>query len=548
MAASLYGSGLHLIHLHGDILTIGNSKPPQVLIVGAGPVGLTMAVELARYGVGVRIIDKVAVPTEKSRAVVVWGRTLELLDRMGCADGFIAAGIRAGAAHLIATRDREGRAIRIDLGLLTNPFPYALMLPQSATERLLTEHLAGLGVSIERSLELTQLRQSEDHVEAELRHADGRIETMRADWLGGCDGAHSAVRKLIGQKFSGHTFPTEWLMADLNLRGVPTPPGEPALFFHADGILALFPIGPDNLYRLAANLGPALEEGRGRDVSLAEIQALITRRGPAGLTATRSSWHATFRINERQVESYRSQRVFLVGDAAHIHSPAGGQGMNTGMQDAVNLAWKLALICRGDLALDAGGQRLLDSYGVERRAVGTQTLRVAGRMTALGLMTHPLTQGLRNRIAKLVMRWRPVQRALARQLSGLTVRYQISSLNGSGRRGGKDDPRAGHRFPMTARHGEGGRAPRFHLVGDIASAEAARLAALFPRLLDAKVMALPEGMRQGRLWLLRPDGYVALATTTGDSAAVVTYLSRLMAGHEMTQSRGRLPDEVVEPA
>lgn len=526
-------------------MTIGNSKTPQVLIVGAGPVGLTMAAELARYGVGVRIIDKVAVATDKSRAVVVWGRTLELLDRMGCADGFIAAGIRAGAAHLIATRDREGQAIRIDFGLLTNPFPYALMLPQSETERLLTEHLASLGVSIERSLELTQLRQSEDHVEAELRHADGRIETMRADWLGGCDGAHSAVRKLIGQKFSGHTFPTEWLMADLNLRGLPTPPGEPALFFHADGILALFPIGPDNLYRLAANLGPALEEGRGRDVSLAEIQALITRRGPAGLTATRSSWHATFRINERQVESYRSQRVFLVGDAAHIHSPAGGQGMNTGMQDAVNLAWKLALICRGDVALDAGGQRLLDSYSMERRATGTQTLRVAGRMTTLGLMTHPLTQGLRNRIAKLVMRWRPVQHALARQLSGLTVRYRASSLNGPGKRGGL---RAGDRFPMTARHGEVERDPRFHLAGEIAPMEAARLVALFPKLLHAEVMAPPEGLREGRRWLLRPDGYVALATRAGDSAAIVTYLSRLSAGHAVRRSRGRVPDEVVEPA
>ena len=510
-------------------MTTGSSKIPSVLIVGAGPVGLTLAAELARYGVPVRIIDKVAQPTDKSRAVVVWGRTLELLDRMGCAGGFVAAGIRASAAHLISSQDhgRPDQAIRIDFGLLTNPFPYALMLPQSGTERLLTEHLAGLGVSIERSVELTQLRQDKDGVEAELRHLDGQVETMRVAWLAGCDGAHSNTRKLIGQRFSGHTFPTEWLMADLNLQGLSTPPGEPALFFHGDGILALFPIGPDNLYRLAANLGPALEEGRGSDVSLAEIQALITRRGPTDLIATRSSWHATFRINERQVETYRSERVFLVGDAAHIHSPAGGQGMNTGMQDAVNLAWKLALICRGDVELNAGGQKLLDSYDIERRAVGTQTLRVAGRMTALGLMKHPLTQGVRNRIAKLVMRWRPVQHALARQLSGLTVQYRVSDLNGFGRRGSRAPLRAGQRFPMTARSREIDRLPRFQLAGEITPTEAARLASLFPKLLQPDIATASAMLPTGRLWLLRPDGYVALATGTGDSAAIAAYLARL---------------------
>jgi 2-polyprenyl-6-methoxyphenol hydroxylase-like FAD-dependent oxidoreductase len=524
-----------------------SSKTPPVLIVGAGPVGLTLAAELARYGVAVRIIDKVAVPTEKSRAVVVWGRTLELLDRMGCAEGFVAAGIKAGAAHLIARRDRDGQQIRIDFGLLTNPFPYALMLPQSETERLLTEHLSSFGIGIERSVELIQLRQNESGVEADLRHGDGRIETLRTDWLAGCDGAHSNVRKLIGQKFSGHTFPTEWLMADLNLQGLPTPPGEPALFFHADGILALFPIGADNLYRLAANLGPALEEGRGRDVSLAEIQALLTRRGPAGLLATQTSWHATFRINERQVEAYRDGRVFLVGDAAHIHSPAGGQGMNTGMQDAVNLAWKLALVWRGEIALATGGQRLLDSYDGERRTAGTQALRVAGRMTYLGLIKHPLAQALRNRIARLLMRRKAVQHVLARQLSGLTVRYRSSYLNGFGT--GRDrHPRAGDRFPMTVQSAGADRQPRFQLAGEISAAEARRLAGLFPQLLHPEIATPPGGLPAGRLWLLRPDGYVALATMAGDGAGVAHYLARLSLGQPMASIRGRPSSAAVEPA
>ena len=534
----------------GHGLTAGHHKTPPVLIVGAGPVGLTMAAELARYGIAVRLIDKAAQPTDKSRAVVVWGATLELLDRVGCADAFVAAGIQAKAAHLIANPSKPGsrlticgQAIRIDFGLLDNHFPYALMLPQSETERLLTAYLAGLGVSIERSVELLHLRQdgagdgTGEEVEAVLQHADGRQEIVRHAWLIGCDGAHSSVRKLIGQRFAGHTFPTEWLMADLTLDGLPTPPGEPALFFHADGILALFPIGPDNLYRLAANLGPALEEGLGKDVSLAEIQALISRRGPSTLTATQSTWHATFRINERQVENYRSGRVFLVGDAAHIHSPAGGQGMNTGMQDAENLAWKLALTMRGAVA----GDGLLASYDLERRATGLQALRVAGRMTALGLMKHPLSQGLRNRVARLVMRGAIVQRALARQLSGLTVCYRRSPLNGAqslSRRlswfsGAARRPGPGERFPLVAHAGQTrGQAlgqPRFHLVGRMMATEVEQLSDRFPQLLHPGILTAPGGMTADGLWLLRPDGYVALATTAGNGAAIAAYLATIAA-------------------
>ncbi|MET1029207.1 MAG: FAD-dependent monooxygenase [Dongiaceae bacterium] len=499
------------------------TPPSEVLVVGAGPVGLTMAAELARFGIDVRIVDKAPQPTDKSKAVVVWSRTLELLDRMGCADAFVAAGMMAGAANLIAS---ERHSIRIHFNLLDSPFPYALMLPQSETERLLTAHLASLGIRVERPVELMAMQQDAGGVDVILRHPGEGEERLRVAWLIGCDGAHSTVRKRIGQAFAGETFPTEWLMADLYLDGLPTPPGEPALFFHGDGVLALFPLGTDNFFRLAANLGPAVEEGKGADLTLAEIQAVITRRGPAGVTATASTWHATFRINERKVDSYRSGRVFLAGDSAHIHSPAGGQGMNTGMQDAVNLAWKLALVCRGE----ADDKVLLDSYDVERSAVGEQTLRVAGRMTTLALLRNPLLQMLRNRIAKTVLRLTPAQRALARQLAGLTVGYGVSPLNVPGRikakrRGTAIGP--GGRFPIAQRPSVSEQKPRFHLVGQLGPSDLARLANRFPTLLHPEITPMPgmASKKSAGLWLLRPDGYVALAG--GDVGAVESYLAVL---------------------
>ena len=483
---------------------------PQVLVVGAGPVGLTMAAELARYGVGLRIIDKAPQPIDKSRAVVVWSRTLEMLDGMGCAESFVDAGIAAGTAHLI---DESQQAIRIDFSLLDSPFPYALMLPQSETERLLRQHLETFGVAVERPVELTSLRQNEDGVEVVLRHGNGDQEKLQVDWVIGCDGARSTVRDLIGQVFDGRSFSTDWLMADLRLTGLATPPGEPALYFHSDGILALFPIGPDNLFRLAADLGPAPEAGRGTEMSLPQIQALVARRGPIGLKATAAYWHGTFRVTERQVRNYRSGRVFLAGDAAHVHSPAGGQGMNTGMQDAANLAWKLAMICRGD----AEDGSLLESYHPERSDIGERTLRVAGRMTWLGLLRHPVAQFLRNRLALAIMERRPVQRFLARQLAGLTVRYRYSPLNGPG-------SKAGHRYP--AWHGTViERQPRFRLAGRIAPAAMTQLAERFPTLLHPEAVTSTEA----GLWLVRPDGYVAVAATEGDIAAIDRYLTALLA-------------------
>ena len=227
-----------------------------VLIVGAGPVGMTMASELARYGVAVRIIDKAAQRTDKSKALVLWSRTLELLDRGGVSAPFVDAGFKAEAVNFIAGDKAIGR---VSMESVQSPYPYGLMLPQSETERLLEERLRGLGISVERQVELTTFTSGDHGVEARLRHADGHEETVSADWLVGCDGAHSAVRHCLGATFSGETLNSDWMLADVHMRGYPCPDSEASVYWHRDGVFVIFPISPGR-YRVLADLPASGEE------------------------------------------------------------------------------------------------------------------------------------------------------------------------------------------------------------------------------------------------------------------------------------------------
>ena len=374
-----------------------------VLIVGAGPVGMTMASELVRYGVPVRVVDKAAQRTDKSKALVLWSRTLELLDRGGGSAPFIDAGFKVQAVNLITGDKVIGR---VSMESVQSPYPYGLMLPQSETERLLEERLRDLGVMVERQVEATTFKSDTNSVEAVLRHADGREESVSTDWLIGCDGAHSMVRHTAGASFSGETMDSDWILADIHMKGYPFPDTEVAVYWHKDGAFVIFPIVPGR-YRVIADL-PLSGGDHPPAPTLEQVQSIIDRRGPGGLVAFDSIWLAGFKINGRKVSSYRLGRAFLVGDAAHVHSPAGGQGLNTGMQDAFNLAWKLALVIRKTCA-----QRLLDSYSPERSAVGEQVLKLAGRLTAVGTVKNPVAQTLRNLVGHLMLGLSPVQHAFA---------------------------------------------------------------------------------------------------------------------------------------
>ena len=386
-----------------------------VLIVGAGPVGLTLACELTRYRVPVRIVDKDAQRTDKSKAIVLWSRTLELLDREAKGSApFVEAGFKVDAVNIVAPGGHVVGHVKMDS--VPSPYPYALMLPQSDTEWLLEERLQRLGVSVERSTEVTALTIGADGAEATLRRTDGREETVQADWLAGCDGAHSIVRHTLAAPFSGETLGSDWILADVHMKGFPFPDTEVAVYWAREGVLPIFPISPGR-FRIIANI-PSSGGDHPRDPTLEEIQAIVEQRGPKGVTLFDPIWLSGFRINSRKVASYRSGRVFLTGDAAHVHSPAGGEGMNTGMQDAFNLAWKLALAIHGTC-----GEALLDTYSPERSGVGDEVLKNTARLTAIGTLRNPIAEELRNIIGRVAFGLAPVQHAFVDQMSQVSVGY-----------------------------------------------------------------------------------------------------------------------------
>ncbi len=246
------------------------TKDLQVLVAGAGPVGLTLAAELKRFGVSVRIVDKAPAPTDKSKALVLWSRSLELLERTGKIADYLAAG---QPGH--GTRISKGRELiaEIDLDGIDSPYPYALMIPQNETERVLGETLAGFGGAVERQVELVAFEDGPGGITATLKHPDGRLEQVTADWLVGCDGAHSTVRHGLGLPFEGSTQPSDWVLADLKVDGLT--PDKLDLYWHAEGVLAFFPI-VGSRYRVIADLGPTDGAGRSGEPALAEIQVWST--------------------------------------------------------------------------------------------------------------------------------------------------------------------------------------------------------------------------------------------------------------------------------
>lgn len=494
----------------------------MMLIAGAGPVGLTLALSLARLGVAVRIVDQAAARTDKSKALVLWPRTLELLDVAGGVQDFIAAGMRGAGARMRAS-GKELVHVRFDIA--RSEYRYALLIPQSETERVLEVHLAQFGVRVERAVTLTAFAPDADGVTATLRRADGSTEIVRCDYLAGCDGAHSTVRHGVAAEFEGTTMPSDWVLADVHIIG-PLPADELTICWTDQGVLALFPI-VGGRFRVVADIGASTNDAPPTP-TLTGIQAILAARGPAGLAASDPVWLSGFRINERKVREYRYGRVFLAGDAAHIHSPAGGQGMNTGMQDAFNLAWKLALVAKGH-----AHPALLDSYSPERSAIGAQVLRNAGRLTEIGITRNPVLQELRNLAVGTLGQLHVVQQRIVDQLTEVDLHYPDSPLT-------RTPPGAAHHPAGGARavnvpvvRADGAHAGLHEVLrpGKFVVLGVGAVPPALPREFDAIAVTATatasEHYDAGHLYLVRPDAYTACSVGGNDGEAVFAELRRI---------------------
>jgi 2-polyprenyl-6-methoxyphenol hydroxylase-like FAD-dependent oxidoreductase len=424
-----------------------NEPVRPVLVVGAGPTGLTVANELARHGITPRVIDRAVAPATTSRALVVQPRTLEIFDDLGVVEQAIAAG--NPAMRLTITFAKSN--VDLDFaGQLTGPqnhtaYPALRTLSQQDTERILTDLLSSQGVEVERGLALTDLTQDDDAVTVSLRGEDGSIETVRYRWVIGCDGAHSAVRKAAGIPFAGSTYRDEFIMADAELDWQ-LPHGGLYGFPSPAGIFAAFSMPGENRYRIFGNFPPGPEGPTAEysEPTHEEFQAMVDERVPFPAKVVREHWVTRYRVHSRSVPRYRDGRIFLAGDAAHVHSPAGAQGMNTGIQDAYNLAWKLALVERG-IAEDS----LLDTYQAERHPVGVQLLRTTDRLFSILGGQNLLARTVRGRVAPLMARVvlaRPwVLRRVLGLLAQLRLRYPDSPLNAEDGSGWRHAPAPGDR-------------------------------------------------------------------------------------------------------
>lgn len=459
----------------------------SILIAGAGPTGLAMAIELTRMGLPVRLIDKAEHPAQHSQALVVQARTLEQFERYGIADEAVSRGRKL----LRATAMSEGKTLAtIDLSRIPGRYPYVLFLPQSETERLLTEHLRSLGVQIERGTELLSFENSPEGVTAQLRQNSGPnsglTQSIPARWLIGCDGAHSVVRSQLKIPFEGESVPLDFFLGDFELAGPDVPGDELRLHIHHGDVVFIGRLS-DKLLRVIVVMHR--EEGAppvDRQPTLADFQSALDRTG-AKITVKSSVWITPFNINERKAGAYRIDSAFLAGDAAHIHSPVAGQGMNTGIQDAANLAWKLAAVA------DGAGTDLLDTYGEERRAVGDALLKTTSRGLSVVTSTNAVFERLRDLVAPGLVGLDVVQDAAAGFVSETTIEYRGSSIVAD--YGGAGSLRAGDRVPNPDVELAGGQSVRLldplktgrPLALGIGIADMRRIRARLPR---ATVMAL----------------------------------------------------------
>jgi 2-polyprenyl-6-methoxyphenol hydroxylase-like FAD-dependent oxidoreductase len=523
----------------------------DVLVVGAGPTGLALATQLAEYGVRFRLVDRQLDRVHESRALGVQPRTLEVLAGLGAADELIERGNRAVRLQMHFRR-RVVPVRLFDIGVDDTVYPFLLFVSQAETERILGEHVARRGGILERGVEVTELVQTDESVSCRLLHRNGHEESVETRYVVGCDGAHSTVRGKAGIAFEGSAYPQTFVLADLEADGIE--PGFAHAFISSSGILFFFPLGAPATWRVLAMRPHTPEPPVG--ITLDEVQALVDAYVTNRVRLRDPVWITNFRLHNRGAAHYRVGRLFLAGDAAHIHSPAGAQGMNTGIQDSVNLGWKLALV-----AANVAEPVLLDSYEPERRPVGRTVLRFTDRAFTIATSGNPVIAFARTELAPhlaaLALRIKPGRAFGFRTVSQLGIRYRNSPLSLEGPNTPRRGPRAGDRLPdaPVSVNGSPSTLHRlvavrgFHLLlcgpatswrapavadaidgyGNLVTMHQLSRDAVPGVLTDHSGEALDRlgvSGREAALYLVRPDGYVAYRAGGGDLTGLRTYLAQ----------------------
>jgi 2-polyprenyl-6-methoxyphenol hydroxylase-like FAD-dependent oxidoreductase len=498
----------------------------DVLVVGAGPTGLVLALWLARLGVHVRIVDKTAEPGTTSRAVAVQARTLEFYSQMGLAAALVESGRKALAANLWVAGQRAARAVLGDMGAGLSPYPYALVYPQDEHERLLLARLAEAGVAVERRTELVKLEETADRVHAVLKAAEGSEDRCDAAYVAGCDGAHSTVRAALQIGFPGGTYAHLFYVADVMASGEAIN-GEVHVGMDATDFLAVFPLKAAGHARLIGTV--RLDAGQPQDnLSWDEVGKRVIEW--MRIDVERVHWFSTYRVHHRVADQFRGGRAFVVGDAAHIHSPVGGQGMNTGIGDAVNLAWKLAAVLRGHAS-----PAVLDSYEPERIAFARRLVATTDRAFTAVTSDGPIARRVRldivPRVLPTLLKFAAARRFLFRTVSQTAVTYRGSGLS-EGRAG---TVHGGDRLPWVKMALNGVETDNFaplasldwqvHVYGeaDRDIQETCKARALPLHVFPWQPAVADTGLRRNAVYLVRPDGYIGLAGADSGSA-LASYL------------------------
>ncbi len=482
-----------------------------VLIVGAGPTGLVLALWLTKRGIPVRIIDQAEVPGTTSRALVVHARTLEFYRQLGISESVVEKGFRFPRINLWVDQSPKARFDFEKMGSGLTPFPYLIIFPQDQHEKFLINKLKEMGVEVERKTELLSLTQTESSVKSRVRTPRGEM-ILESQFVAGCDGARSVVRHQIGAEFEGSTYPDWFYVADVQGSG-PILNGELHLSLDEAEFLAVFPMKEKGTARF---IGVIRTEDDGSKLRWEDVNPRVFR--DLNAQVEKVNWFSTYHVHHRVAKTFQKGRVFLLGDAGHIHSPIGGQGMNTGIGDAVNLAWKLGEVISGKTSVD-----LLATYEIERVAFAQRLVRTTDQMFKLVSAAGPIAGLMRTKVAPFLVPkiFHYFRHFLFRTVSQTAINYRHCSLN----QGSAGKLKGGDRLPWI--ESVDNFAPlksmewQIHIYGE------KKLEGFAPVRFPWKEEMRKKGLVKDAAYVIRPDGYIGLISENANATEIANYLRSL---------------------